>query len=116
MACQEAQICKDADRLWQQYLPQLGLNVRYRATVSVAQPGFTAECAAAQQSGVDVFLLGTDANSTRRIANDCAKQRYTPKFGVLQTSDEMAREPALDGGFFGSATFPWVLSDTPATA
>lgn len=115
VTCQEAQICRDADRLWQQYLPALGLQVKYRATVSVAQPGFTAECASARQAGVQVFLLGTDSNSTRRIATDCAKQGYTPRFGVLQTSDEMAAEPALDGGFYGSATFPWVLDDSPAT-
>lgn len=115
VACQEAQICKDADRLWQQYLPALGMETKYRSTVSVAQPSFTAECASAQQNGVKVFLLGTDANSTRRIANDCAKQGYRPRFAVLQTSDEMAAEPALEGGFFGSATFPWVVGDTPAT-
>ena len=115
ITCQEAQICKDADRLWQVYMPQLGLDVRYRAQVSVAQPNFTAECTRAMQAGVKVFLLGTDANSTRRVATSCERQGYKPMYAVLQTSDEMAQEAALEGGFFGSATFPWVLKDTPAT-
>jgi branched-chain amino acid transport system substrate-binding protein len=115
VTCQEAQICRDADRLWQEYAPALGLEVRYRAQVSVAQPNFTAECTRAMQAGVEHFILGTDANSIRRLASDCARQGYHPSFGVLQTSDEQAREPALDGGYFASATFPWVARSTPAT-
>jgi branched-chain amino acid transport system substrate-binding protein len=115
VTCQEAQICRDADRLWQEYAPALGLDVRYRAQVSVAQPNFTAECTRAMQAGVEHFILGTDANSIRRLANDCARQGYHPSFGVLQTSDDQAREPALDGGYFASATFPWVAKGTPAT-
>lgn len=115
VSCQEAQICRDADRLWQQYAPKLGLEVKYRAQVSVAQPNFTSECTRAMQAGVKLFVLGTDANSIRRLANDCARQGYRPKFGVLQTSDDQASEPALADGFFASATFPWVRSNTPAT-
>lgn len=115
VSCQEAQICRDADRLWQEYAPQLELDVRYRAQVSVTQPNFTAECTRAAQAGVQLFILATDANSIRRLANDCARQGYRPRFGVLQTSDEQAKEPALDRGYYASATFPWVADHTPAT-
>ncbi len=116
LACQEAQVCKDADRLWQPDAAQLGMDVRYRAQVSVAQPSFTSECLRAQRAGVEWFLLATDANSIRRIASSCEQQGYHPRYAVLQTSQEMAQLPALDGGYFGSSTFPWVAASSPATA
>lgn len=115
LACQEAQVCKDADRLWQPNAAQLGMDVRYRAQVSVAQPSFTSECLRAQRAGVEWFLLATDANSIRRIASSCEQQGYHPRYAVLQTSDEMAQLPALEGGYYGSATFPWVAAGSPAT-
>jgi len=116
VSCQEAQVCKDADRLWQPNAAQLGLDVRYRAQVSVAQPSFTSECLRAQRAGVEWFLLATDANSIRRIASSCEQQGYRPRYAVLQTSDEMTQLPALEGGYFGASTFPWVSTGTPARA
>lgn len=116
LACQEAQICKDADAMWPAHADEFGLEVAYRASVSVAQPSFTSECLLAQRNGVEWFLLGTDANSIRRIASSCAQQDYFPRYAVLQTSDEMTNEPALEGGYFGSSTFPWITDSTPATA
>ena len=116
LSCQEAQVCKDADRLWQPNAAQLGMDVRYRAQVSVAQPSFTSECLRAQRAGVEWFLLATDANSIRRIASSCEQQGYHPRYAVLQTSQEMAQLPALDGGYYGSSTFPWVAAASPATA
>ncbi len=114
LSCQEAQICKDADRLWQPDAAQLGLDVRYRAQVSVAQPSFTSECLRAQQAGVKWFLLATDANSIRRIAASCEQQGYHPRYAVLQTSQEMTQLPALEGGYYASSTFPWVSRDSLA--
>ncbi len=116
VSCQEAQVCKDADRLWQPNAAQLGLDVKYRAQVSVAQPSFTSECLRAQRAGVEWFLLATDANSIRRIAASCDQQGYHPRYAVLQTSDEMTQLKALDGGYFGASTFPWVSDNTPATS
>jgi len=115
LTCQEAQICRDADRLWQLWAPKLGLNVAYHDQVSVAQPNFTAQCIRAKEAHVKFMLLGTDANSIRRVGASCAQQDFHPRYAVLQTSDAMTAEPGLDGGYFGSSTFPWVSQDTAAT-
>jgi branched-chain amino acid transport system substrate-binding protein len=114
LTCQEAQICRDADRLWNVYAPQLGLQKKFSDSVSVFQPDFTAQCLRAKNAGVKWLLLGTDANSIRRIGASCEQQDYHPRYAVLQTSDEMGQERGLDGGYYAASTFPWVATDSPA--
>jgi branched-chain amino acid transport system substrate-binding protein len=116
LTCEEVQQCKDADAELPGYLSQLGLVLKYHASASLTQPDFTAECLQAEQAGVKYFILGMDANSIRRVAQSCAQQGYHPVYEFPQTAASMASEPALDGSYFASATFPWVSSDTPATA
>jgi branched-chain amino acid transport system substrate-binding protein len=122
LTCQEAQGCRDADHYWHEegYAAQVGLEPVFRAKVSIAQPDFTAECLGAQRAGAEILAVVVDASSILRVARSCDRQGYRPLFTMAgaSTEEKLASENPgpLDGALTAIITFPWVLSDTPATA
>src|SRR3712207_5321402 len=93
----------------------------YRGQISIAQPDYTAECLTAQRAGVEVLAVVADGATARRVAASCARQGYRPTLSIAGPAvDERLAgadgSEALDGTLGTVATFPYVLSDTPATA
>ena len=117
LTCAEADVCKDANKAWTTLGPTVGFDVVYKATSSIAQPDFTAECLNARSAGAEVILVGMDANSIRRIASACNRQSYRPVFATLAMiiQDNMTDDPNLDGMVAGSPAFPWFQTGTKAT-
>jgi branched-chain amino acid transport system substrate-binding protein len=115
--CAEIQACDDIDRFAAEHAPKAGFEHVYRAKASVAQPDFTAECLAARQAGVEVLLMGLDANSIGRVGTACARQAYRPVYATLASVPvpRMQDDPNLDGLTAGSPVFPFFQSGTPAT-
>ena len=118
VACTEAQICRDADRIWAEQAPAYGLAVVYRGKISVAQPDFTAECIAARSAGVQVMMLATVGAGMRRVAASCARQgiKLTYSLAAPDTQSDMADDPNFNNAaFVGFNGFPWTVGSTPAT-
>jgi branched-chain amino acid transport system substrate-binding protein len=118
IGCQEVQTCRDqyetADRMMGHY----GIQVVYKAQVSLVQPDFTAECVAAQRAGAEVLTIGLPANAVRSIARACARQGYHPVLGLTAgaVTGDMAQDPNLQGARAYSSTASWASSNTPETA
>ena len=118
MACTEAQLCRDFyDQAEKESSPR-GVQVVYKARVSLAQPDFTAECLSAQRAGVEVLFLAADGNSQRRVAASCARQGFRPVFatGAQGVFEDFKDDANLSDSFISnSVTFPVFQSDSPAT-
>ena len=120
MTCAEAVTCRAADKLWhdQGRAKEAGFEPAYRASISIAQPDYTAECLSAQRAGAQVIAIASDSASVHRIAAACARQNYHPMF-AWPYSAHLANDkddPNLEGGMTAPGWFPEVKSDTPATA
>ena len=119
IACAEAQVCRDADRIWSQQAAAYGFELVYDGKTSVAQPDFTAECLAARSAGVQVAILGMPGADMRRLAASCARQgiKFTYSLAAPDVKAEMADDPNFsNSAFVGFNGFPWTERGTPATA
>lgn len=120
MACVEAVTCEQGARVWhdQGVAKKAGFDPVYRASISLAQPDFTAECLAAQRAGAQVIAITADDSTVSRIAASCGRQNYRPVFSwvVSATKIRQVTEPNLDNGVVVLNYFPWLKGDTPATA
>src|SRR5581483_10989087 len=117
LVCQEAQLCKDGERVWTEAAPKLGVQVVYTGRGSLAQPDFTAQCLAARNAGVEVLLLILDPNSILRLLASCSRQSYSPILGLTgsEVEDQMKNDPNMDGALAMSSVFPYFQAGTPAT-
>jgi branched-chain amino acid transport system substrate-binding protein len=119
IACTEAQICRDVDRIAgnADSARSAGLELVYKARTSLAQPDFTAECISARNAGVEILLVSLDGNSVARVAASCARQNYRPLFSVYGAIafDKMKDNPDLDGLTVNANGFPYFICDAPQT-
>ena len=116
--CAESPACGVAEESIAKSADGTGIELVYRAKVSLAQPDFTAECLSASRAGAQVFFMVVDQNSTGRAATACSRQGYRPTYALTHpgVSDALKDNPLLDGAIGGSGVFPWFQSNTPATA
>jgi branched-chain amino acid transport system substrate-binding protein len=119
MACVEAVTCEQGAKVWhdQGVAKKAGFEPVYRASISLAQPDFTAECLAAQRAGAQVIAITADDSTVSRIAASCGRQNYHPVFSwvVSATKIRQVNEDNLDNGVVVLNYFPWLKNDTPAT-
>lgn len=119
MACVEAVTCEQGAKVWhdQGVAKKAGFEPVYRASISLAQPDFTAECLAARRAGAQVIAITADDSTVSRIAASCGRQDYRPVFSwvVSATKIRQVNEENLDNGVVVLNYFPWLKSDTPAT-
>ena len=116
IACQEAQFCTDADRIWNSGLAkEVGLNPVFRRSASLAQASFMSECLAAKNADVQVFAVAMDVNSVTRLARDCAGQGFHPIYLYMLSTLTLSQkdDPNLDGAMVVLPLVPW-FQDTPA--
>ena len=116
--CVEAPDCDGFDRTFKRHAKALGMELVYAGRTSLAQPDFTAECLAARNAGVQVFLVVLDKLSVSRVANACARQGYRPALshiGFTAQSEDQKRDSNLEGMSTPSDVFPYFQSGTPAT-
>ena len=110
--CAEASACADAGRQWARFGKELGMDVVYSAQSSLVQPDFTAECLAARNAGVEVFMMSMAADGNRRLSQSCDRQGFYPMYATvsLQVVPEYVDSPSLEGLAAGSTTYPWFLT------
>ena len=116
--CAEAQACRDAYDQWPDVARRFGLDLVYRAQVSLAQPDFTAECLGARNAGVELFATVVDVTGVSRFSTSCGRQRFKPTYLFIQTvvDDREKSDPNLQGAYGAVATFPWPANDSPGTS
>lgn len=115
--CAEAQACRDAYDQWPDVARRFGLDLVYRAQVSLAQPDFTAECLGARNAGVELFATVVDVTGVSRFSTSCGRQNFKPTYLFIQTvvDDREKNDPNLQGAYGAVATFPWPANDSPGT-
>lgn len=118
--CAEIPDCKGASLQGREAAADHGMVLAYEASVSVAQPDYTAECLQAQRHHADVVYMLADTNSFARFARSCTRQGYNPMYvnASAQQDQGMARYEGLAGGLRGTQPqVPWfVRTGTPAIA
>jgi branched-chain amino acid transport system substrate-binding protein len=93
--CQEASTCAQQISTMSKLLPYRGLNIVYKAQVSLVQPDYTAQLLQAKNAGAEVIVLALDSASVGRLARNAAQQNYTP---ILASTYNMAIQATLDQG------------------
>ena len=113
--CTEVPACQENNELFVKHAKALGLQVVYQGRISFAQPGYTAECLQARNSGADAVFGITENSSTIRLAQSCGRQAYKPTFLLPVGNDSFTQVPELDGSYASVNNFPWFLhSGSPA--
>jgi branched-chain amino acid transport system substrate-binding protein len=118
IACVEAQICRDQVAQFDRNARDGGMEPVYKASASLAQPDYTAECLAARNAGVEVLSLAFEATGVQRVVTSCVRQGYRPIFsvGAAAIADRYRLDPNMEGTVAVSMIFPWIQDDTPAAA
>jgi branched-chain amino acid transport system substrate-binding protein len=111
-ACIEAKACSGVNSAGPSYAQKSGLNLVYRAQVSLTQPDFTAQCQAAKSSGAQAIMLYVDVNSIDRVLRSCSSINYHPQYGAyaLAAALSTAKDPLADGLVAALGVMPWVVS------
>lgn len=113
--CVEVAICRSSHDVWVDDAKQAGIQIVYRAQVSLTQPDFTSECLQAQRAGAQMIATAIDANSVTRIAASCNRQGYHPMLGIgsATVAPHHVDDPNLDGSVVALPNFPWFMDNTP---
>ncbi len=115
ISCVEVQGCRDFNELAPEAAKPFGLEVVYRGQISLGQPDFTAECLAARNAGAEMMILAADANTMTRVARSCAAAGYKPGYmSPHSVTDDVRKDPALNGLVVESPMRPWFGTDSPA--
>jgi branched-chain amino acid transport system substrate-binding protein len=105
--CQEAATCAQQMSSFSKLLPYQGLQMVYKAQVSLVAPDYTAQLLQARNAGADVVVLLLDSASVGRVARNAAQQNYHPvlagtyNLGIQATLDQ---GPILNGLILASRT------------
>lgn len=93
----------------EQFAPKVGMEVVYRADVSIAAPDYTAEVINARNRGADVVMMQIDWPSMVRVIRSARRQGWSPVFsgsGAIYEPD-FAAAPEAEGtlGFANVALY-----------
>ena len=120
ISCIEGQICSNAYHLAPEYAKEFGLELVYRAQVSIVAPDYTSNCQSAKSAGAQLLFLGLDTNSIDRVTRSCNSLSYKPQYvtciACIGNGAASARNPLLDGTMIGGVTIPWTEVANPSVA
>jgi branched-chain amino acid transport system substrate-binding protein len=112
--CREVSICARAEAGISRLTTQVGIEVVYRAQVSLAQPDYTAEVIQARNSGAEVIVPVMDNASVIRVLRSAHRQGYRPLVSVQRASyDERFLQfggADVDGVLTAATAAPWNTS------
>jgi branched-chain amino acid transport system substrate-binding protein len=111
--CREAQLCPIIADTIKKLAPQAGIDIRYEAGISLAQPDYTAEVIAARSAGADAAILVADNPTTMRVMSSARRQNYDLVVSVNHSAHDtrfLAFGPPVEGVLTGSIVAPWDAS------
>lgn len=116
--CAEDDTCSSIENLWfnKGYAKRAGLDPKYRATISITQPDYTAECIQARNAGVELFAVMGDPNTVARVASSCRRQNFNPQYLQFGSTVDAgtASKPGMDGAVVTEFVLPFAGLSTPA--
>jgi branched-chain amino acid transport system substrate-binding protein len=117
LTCAEAQVCRDADRVWADHARDFGFAQVYRGQYSITQPDFTAECLAMRNAGAEFTQITATPAILRNIVTSCTRQGFRPTYGMTLSMVEEGQKGDADlaGAMASSVVFPYFQTGTPAT-
>lgn len=115
IVCLEVQQCADYADSFAGFAKRAGLTPVYGAKATLTSPDFTQNCLQARSAGAEFIFIRADPNSIKRIARDCSRQGYLPRFVFAggTTDATFPGTAALNGAIIPSQVFPFTASDTP---
>ena len=95
-----------------------GAQLVYKASISLAQVDFTAECQNARAAGVDLMWVVADAATISRAAQSCTRQGYRPQYMAAGggVSSDITKVDGLQNIIAVTAVFPYTGANSPAIA
>jgi branched-chain amino acid transport system substrate-binding protein len=117
LACVEAQTCQKYYDMADAQTARRGLELVYKAKISLAQPDFTAECLRAKNAGAELVYVGADGNTQRRVVASCVRQNFRPTYVSFAqaVNHDMQDDPEINNHLIAnSGTVPY-FAENPAT-
>jgi branched-chain amino acid transport system substrate-binding protein len=118
ISCIEAAICSNAYDNAPAAAQRFGVDLVYRAKVSLVQPDFTSTCQAMQSAGTQVVMAAIDGNSYNRLARSCSSVNFHPVYGTGGpiASNSVVQDPTLDGLLLGTTVIAQTFTSNPGVA
>ncbi len=115
IVCLEVQQCADYADSFAAFAKRAGLTPVYGAKATLTSPDFTQNCLQARSAGAEFIFIRADPNSIKRIARDCSRQGYLPRyvFAGGTTDATFPGTPGLQGAIIPSQVFPFTATDSP---
>ena len=117
--CREADACNSINEVVSNGGDRAaGAQLAYKASISLAQIDFTAECQNARAAGVDLMWVASDAATLSRVAQSCTRQGFRPQYtsSGISTSGETTKVDGLKNITIASNLFPFTGANSPAIA
>jgi branched-chain amino acid transport system substrate-binding protein len=121
--CVEASACSNAGESLSGNSPlsatAAGQQVVYKATMSLTQTDFTAQCQGAKQAGADSLFLGMEGSSITRFLQSCDSIDYHPGIytvgiaAVFDVNNPTIKKFKIS---IGAPVFPYMQNDNPVEA
>lgn len=80
--CVEAIQCAEGVAPQKAASKQVGVPVKYAASISATAPNYTAQCVASEQGKVQALWIGEGVTTAASVAADCNQQGYDPIYEV----------------------------------
>lgn len=76
--CAESVQCQESVNPTKSAAQAQGVQLAYQSSISATAPNYTAQCLAAKQAGVNALIMLHSTSVLINVAQDCARQNYTP--------------------------------------
>jgi branched-chain amino acid transport system substrate-binding protein len=108
LGCIEVSTCSELVNNADAWAAKYHVNLVYKANATIVQPDYTAVCQAAKQAGVQILVVGLDANSLDRLTRSCRSVQFVPSydFAAPAMTSTLASNPSLDGAYLASVVMP----------
>jgi ABC-type branched-subunit amino acid transport system substrate-binding protein len=118
LTCFEAPACSSAYGLAPKFAEKYGMQLVYRAQVSITEPNYTSNCLAAKNAGAQVLWFAFDGASAQRVARSCESVGFHPVYAApaVALTPSQASYPALSGVELAVPILPWIVTSNRAMA
>jgi branched-chain amino acid transport system substrate-binding protein len=118
VTCLEAALCSSLYGHMPGLAQKFGLDLVYRGQASLTQPDFTSACQSAKDAGVELFAVGMDTNSIRRVITNCNSIGFKPLMvdGGPLVTPSLINDPISEGFLVSLFTIPYVNTSHPEVA
>jgi len=113
--CAETSLCPEYAKLVDQAAAQAGVEIVYKAQISLTQVDYTANCQNAKRAAAGGFAVVGDPNTLNRFVRSCERQDFRPQYvePSLAVTGDSPSQPGLGSVGLVSFVFPWTNVPRP---